>query len=72
MWERLYRHYKLTKKSTWDLWMSGLRGELAARLLLDVIDETMPPLKRFEEVQTQARKQIVSDIIRSRIDDEYV
>ena len=65
------RDYKLTPKSSFDLWIDYLRSELISNDFLDVIDSQIDAPQNLNETKISKRKNFVRDIIINHIDENY-
>ena len=64
-------HYKLTKKTSIKTWLDYLNSELMTHDLLDIIDDTVQPIRQFSSEEKNKRIIQVRNILINRIDDYY-
>ncbi|XP_044755108.1 uncharacterized protein LOC123314061 [Coccinella septempunctata] len=68
---KIQRQYKLTSKSSFEVWIDSLNTELISWGLLDLIDPSQPGPAEISESETRLRKNSVKDIIINHLDEEY-
>ncbi|XP_052738350.1 uncharacterized protein LOC128198214 [Bicyclus anynana] len=68
---KIQRTYKLTSKSSYEVWLDCLRTELTSYQLMYLIDSSLPGPVGLTGVELALQKNFVKDIIISHIDEEY-
>lgn len=68
---KIQRQYRLTSKSSYEVWMDCLNTELTSWGLLDLIDPSQPAPTGISETEIKRRKNSVKDIIINHIAEEY-
>lgn len=68
---KIQRQYKLTSKSSLEVWLDCLKTELTSWSLLDLIETDHPAPTGISESEVMLRKNSVKDIIISHIDEDY-
>lgn len=65
------REYKLTQKSSFDLWLDYLKSDLTNNDLLDIIDSNIRGPENISVSSSSKRKSIVRDVIINHLDEYY-
>ena len=65
------RDYKLSKATSYNLWLDLLKTELRSRILHDIIDETIDLDKTLPKNEIEIKENLVKDIVIHRINNHY-
>lgn len=68
---KIRRHYKLTFKSSFEVWIDCLNTKLTSWGSRNLIDPSQSALIGISEPENNIRKNLVKDIIINHIDEEY-
>ena len=68
---KIQRNYKLTSKTSFEVWFDCLKTELTSWMLLYLIDPKIPEPTGLSEIEVILRENSVKDIIISHIDEDY-